>query len=375
MHQRFPLYRWLLLACAAALLTTPGLLAAPAPTPETARGAEPTDPDAIAIDRRLTEAAAEGLDGVILVRHRDRVLLHRAYGWRDREAGQAMTVEVGFDVGSLVKPITAVGVLLLDQRGELAIERPLSGFFPEAPEDKASITVEQLLRHTSGLRDTFAGDYRVVSRDWLLEQAMGSELLGPPGEEERYSNTGYSLLAMIIEDTTGTAYEDWIREHVLAPAGAEGIGYRGGGWTPERLAVGTGRAGRRWGTPLDHAWAEDGPSWTLRGNGGMLATAEQMSAWYRGLIAGKILDGEALARFVEADGGESRAVGGRVFGHAGGNGIFNSLQISYLDHDLHMTFFTSSARHKAEDLWPEFREQVFAIARRDSGAGPSGGAR
>lgn len=315
------------------------------------------------IDSLMREAEVDGLNGVLRIEYRDNVWLHKAYGYADREAGRRMTTGTGFDIGSLVKPITAVAILKLEEQGRLSTEDTLGRYFPAAPPDKAGITIMQILTHTSGMRDVFGGDYDVVTRDWLLAHAMSAPLLGPPGEAERYSNSGYSILAMIIEDVSGLPYESYVRSAVLEPAGADRIGYILATWSNEELAVGYLSDGTRWGTPLDHAWAEDGPSWNLRGNGGMLSTAEQMAAWYSGLFDGLILGSTALQKFYSFDAGRSTAVGGRAIGHAGGNGIFNTLQVSYIDKDFHLTFFTSSAGQQAEVLWQKIREEVRSLAR------------
>ncbi len=336
--------------------------------------AQDVDPRVTAIDRALTAAESEDLCGVVLLRSQDRVLLHSAYGFADREEKRPMTTSTGFDIGSLVKPITAVAILKLEEEGVLSTSDTLGAFFGDVPADKSGITLMEILTHTSGMRDIFGGDYDVVSREWVFEKAMNAALIGPPGEEERYSNSGYSILAMVIEDVTGRPYEAYVREAVLEPAEAEGIGYVMAGWKNKDLAVGYRASGTRFGTPLDHPWAEDGPSWNLRGNGGMLATAEQMARWYEALFDGRILGPEALERYYSFDAGESRSAGGRALGHAGGNEVFNTLQISWIDHDVHLTFFTSCAARTAEDTWRDFRDELISLARGEPATDYSEGA-
>ncbi len=319
------------------------------------------------VDSVLRAKEAEGFAGVMLIRAAGREVLHEAYGYADREAGRPMTVDVGFDIGSLVKPITALAILRLEEMGRLSTDDRLAKYFPQAPPDKADITLWQLLTHTSGLPDIFGSDYDVVTRDWVLEQALAADLLGPPGEEERYSNAGYSLLAMIIEDVSGQPFETFVRQESFTRAETHGLGYVLAGWTNDRLAVGY-RGEQRWGTPLDHAWAEDGPGWNLRGNGGMLGSASDMARWYQAVFDGRLVGPEALEKFYSFEAGESPSVGGLALGHAGGNGIFNTLQVSWIEHDVHMTIFTSVARPlNAESVWDEIRDDVIAIVRAASG--------
>jgi CubicO group peptidase (beta-lactamase class C family) len=315
------------------------------------------------IDSVVTAAVGDGLCGVLLIRSHDEVLLHKAYGRADAESGREMTIATGFDIGSLVKPITGTGILKLEEIGKLSTGDTLAKFFPDAPADKRDITVMQLLTHTAGMQDLFGGDYEVVSREWILEKIMSAPLIAAPGEREEYSNSGYSLLAIIIEEVSGQPYEEFIRDEVLEPAGVHRLGYILPGWTNDELAVGYRRDGARWGTPIDHPWADDGPGWNLRGNGGMLSTAEEMGQWYEALFDGKILGPEALAKYYSYGAGESPTVGGMALAHAGGNGIFNTLQISWIDADTHLTFFTSCAVREAESVWRDFREDLISLGR------------
>ena len=214
----------------------------------------------------MKEREKNGMCGVLLIRAGNEDLLHEAYGHADREGKRPMTVETAFCIGSLVKPITATAIFKLEQDGKLSTSDPLSKFFPDVPEDKRDITVNELLRHRAGFADIFGDDYDVVTRDWFLDKALHSQLIGKPGEKQKYSNAGYSLLAVIIEVVSGQPYEAYINQHVFKPAGTPEIGYVIPQRKNEQLAVGY-RGSERWGTPLDHPWAEDGPSWNLRGNG------------------------------------------------------------------------------------------------------------
>jgi len=346
-------YRWTttLLVCLSLILQEPRLDAA-----DVSEHLE-------AIRAVLDQHAERGLCGVVLIRAGNEELLHKAYGFADRESKRRMTIDTGFDIGSLVKPITATAVFRLEQDGKLSTGDRLSKFFPDIPDDKRDITLNQVLRHTAGFADLFGGDYDIVTRDWFLDKALRADLIGAPGKQERYSNSGYTLLAVIIENVSGQSYEAYVNEHVLRPADTPEIGYIIPQWRNDQLAVGY-RRGRRWGTPLDHPWGDDGPSWNLRGNGGMLATAQQMCQWYEALFDGKIINPAQLDAYMDFDAGGSRARRNRSLGHAGGNGVFNTQQESMIDRDVHLTFFTSTSQNRAEDVWPDIRKHFFAIARR-----------
>jgi CubicO group peptidase (beta-lactamase class C family) len=325
------------------------------------------DPGIQNIDRILSRLEKDGMNGVILIRSRDKVLLHKAYGFADREKNRRMKTTTGFDIGSLVKSMTAAGILKLEEQGKLSTADPLSRFFPSAPEDKKNITIAQLLSHTSGMADMFGKDYDVVSRDWLEEKALTAALVSAPGEKRLYSNSGYSLLAVIIEKVSGKSYEKFIREEVFKPAGVGRIGYVLAKWKTDDLAVGYWE-GKRWGSPLDKKWAEDGPSWNLRGNGGMIGTVAETSRWYEALLDGKILRPGGLGKYLANSSGVSKSLGERIIALAGGNDVFNSFQMSVIASDFHLTFFTSNAKFEAEKIFPDFRDDVVALVKASAAA-------
>ena len=320
------------------------------------------------IHAQLERHEANGLNGVILIRRGSDTLLHRAYGERDREAAERLAVEHGFDIGSIVKPITAVAILKLEESGRLSIDDTLGQHFSGIPADKRLISIRQLLTHTAGLPDVFGPDSQVVTRDWVLDQLFRAPLIAKPGEAEIYSNVGYSLLAALVEMRSGQSFERYVRDAVLAPASVTNIGYRLAGWTSAQLAVTYGLGGLRHGTALDQPWADDGPSWNLRGNGGMLGTAQALSQWFQALFDGRILGSEALTTSNAVFVRPSRITGTPSFGFAGGNDVFNALQVNYINEDAHLTFFTSDVRFQAELLWPELRDLFMRAIRRQPGA-------
>jgi len=287
------------------------------------------------LDAYLTRLEGYGFAGSILVAKDGRILLHKGYGLADREKGIPFTPETAFDIGSITKQFTAAAILALESEGKLKVTDPLGKYF-DVPQDKAGITLHHLLTHSAGLQDVFGGDYEEMTRDGLVQAALASQLLWPPGTRYQYSNAGYSLLAAIVEKVSGKPYETFLRETFFKPAGMEKTGYRLPAWKPEELAHGY-RGGEPWGTPLDHAWAPDGPWWNLRGNGGILSTTGDLHKWYLALEKGEVLSKEEQAKAYtphvpENEEGSShygygwaidKGPGGtRRIAHNGGNGIF-----------------------------------------------------
>ena len=322
------------------------------------------------IDSMLSARAQKGLAASVFLFEAGDSLSSRGYGWADRATRRPVSPETGFDIGSLVKPFTMAAVLKLESQGKLRLDDPISSFFPAAPPDKARITVRQLLLHSSGLPDIVDArsrpvsytpdfDYEPVTKDEIVRRAMAARLEFEPGSKSQYSNLGYSLLGVIIEKASGEAYESYVHREIFEPAGMQRTGYLLPGWRKDQLAVGY-QGDRAWGTPLDHPWLADGPSWNLRGNGGMISTAGDLGRWIAALESGKILSGRAYDEFLSMTAKKNRR-GTRTFGPSGGNDIFNSSYLWYLDENRKIVVLTSSDRFRAEDIVPEIAHEMRRI--------------
>lgn len=317
------------------------------------------------VDSDLRGRVAHGFAGVVLLEQDGAILLHRGYGLADRAAARPVTVDTGFDIGSLVKPFTGAAILKLEGAGKLRRSDTLGRFFANVPADKASITIQQLLAHTSGLPDfvdraskpvTYSTeandpDYEPVSRDEIVRRAMNAKLLFAPGEKSEYSNLGYSVLGAIVEIASGQPYERYVSDAVFRPAGMTRTGYLLPGWTRAQLAVGY-KGSRAWGTPLDHPWLADGPSWNLRANGGMLSTAEELRRWLDALEHDKIFTPAEKAAFFDLYIHKNKR-GARTMGAAGSNDIFDACYLWYVDEHRAVIAITSSDQSRAEKMVPE----------------------
>ena len=322
------------------------------------------------IEADLHDLTAKDFAGTLLLAQDGQVLLERSYGLADRESGRAVTLETGFDIGSLVKPITAAAILQLESQGKLHLEDRISRFFDGVPADKAAITVKELLDHSSGLPDIVdasskpanymtAFDYEPVSRQEIVRRALHATLIFAPGEKSEYSNLGYSLLGVIIEAASGQGYEAYVEEHILRPAGMTRTGYRIPGWKNNELAVGYYK-GVRWGTPLDHPWLADGPSWNLRANGGMLSTVQDLYKWLQALEGNRILTPDAKAKFAGFYIHKNQR-GTRTMGAAGSNDVFDACYLWYVDEHRVLIMLTNSDKYRAEKLIPDLAKEMRRI--------------
>jgi CubicO group peptidase (beta-lactamase class C family) len=238
------------------------------------------------LDSAMKVAERAGFSGVVRIERDGATLLEKGYGLANRERKIPFTVETVVQVGSNTKDFTAVAILQLQERGKLSMADSLAKYFPTAPADKRAITIAQLMNHRAGFPLGIGGDFEPLKRAAFLERAMKTPLLFAPGSKEAYSNTGFSLLAAIIEKITGATYDVYVQQNILAPLGLRHTGFLLPGFTLDELAHGYLAAGTDAGTMLAKPHDSDGPYWNLRGNGGMLSTVSDMHAFYKELFEG-----------------------------------------------------------------------------------------
>jgi len=300
-------------------------------------------------------------EGAVLVAKDGEVLLAKGYGLADREKGRPWTAETYVSVGSITKQFTAAAILKLEAQGKLAVEDKVGKFFKDAPDDKRGITLHQLLTHTSGLASDFAGDYDPVGRDEYVKRIFASKLESAPGTTYAYANSGYSLLAAVVEIVSGKGYETYLHEALLSPAGMKETGYTIPKWDPARTPVGY-RDGKRWGTMFEKAWAADGPYWALRGNGGIESTLADLWSWSRALDGDAVLPAAQRKKLFtpwvpEGPGAKSTYGYGwaieqtpwktTLVSHNGGNGTFSADFRRYVDDRIVVITAASDPAHKA----------------------------
>jgi CubicO group peptidase (beta-lactamase class C family) len=254
----------------------PRASAAPA-SPPSAAAERGTDLGGV-LDAHLRAKVERGFSGVVLVAIDDSVILHEAYS-----ADPTVTRESAFWIGSLSKPFAAAAILQLREQGRISLEKPVSEYLPDVPADKRGMTIHQLLTHSSGLGHRYASD-GIADRAEAVRTILALPLEHTPGEFG-YSNDGYSLLAAIVSSVSGLSYEEYLRRHVLEPAGMRQSGFWGEPVTGVEAALAPVRKspGRR----VAHA------NWGYRGATGLRSTAADLLRWDRALRGDAVLGATA----------------------------------------------------------------------------------
>jgi CubicO group peptidase (beta-lactamase class C family) len=265
----------------------------------------------------IDDAVMNGFSGAILVTADGKPLTTEAHGLADREHASANTPDTAFDVGSILKGFTATAIFRLVEDGIVALDTTLGEIFPDAPTDKATITVRELVQHRAGLQeyhDTM-GDFEPFTRLEARARIFEQELLFPPDTDEAYSNSGYTLLADVIETVSGEGYVDFVRRTLLEPAGMSSSGfYSDPVWAEIETAIGYDAA-----TFGDNDPARWPYTWALVGNGGLVATVGDLDRFITALFDGRIVTQETLAvmREVYFSAGDATVGGEHVYGEAG----------------------------------------------------------
>ncbi|WP_457319503.1 serine hydrolase domain-containing protein [Stenotrophomonas sp. P5_B8] len=289
---------------------------------------------------RLDALQATGdLGGVFLVARQGDVQMAWHGGLADREQGLAVARATRFRLASLNKMFTAVSILQLQEAGKLSLDDTLAKHLPRYPNPSVagSVTLRQLLDHTSGLGDIFgdkatsnADSLRTLQDYWAV---FGEEPVAfTPGSRDQYSNYAFILLGSVIEAVSEQSYYDYVDEHIYRVAGMSATGSE-----PESMPV-VGRAKPY--TKVDGRWTVETASlpWRATSAGGGYSTVDDMLKFGEALRAGKLLSPTSLAAATSPQNhkawygygfmvrGEGRD---RLYGHEGGapgaNAVFYAM--------------------------------------------------
>lgn len=287
------------------------------------------------LDGYLKQAADFGFAGVVLVAVDGKIAFQKSYGMADQSKNIPNNIKMVFDIGSISKQFTAAAIVKLEMQGKLKTDDPINKYLEGVPEDKAQVTIHQLLTHTAGFPEYSGGDYEKSERDETIKRIFKEPLAFKPGSSYAYSNAGYSVLAAIVEKVSGQNFESFLNENLFKPAGMTQTGYVIPKFNKSALPHGY-VLGKDEKTPLDHEWSEQGPYWNLLGNGGILSTAQDMFKWYQALQSNAIFSDEAKKKMFTLNRNDygygweiSKTSHGQTIGHNGGNDVGFTAHLSW----------------------------------------------
>lgn len=256
------------------------------------------------IDVYLNACVANGYAASVLVTKNDEIILSKGYGMADRELNTPIMPSTIFNIGSVTKQFTAAGILKLQELNLLNVTDQIHQYFPETPNEKRSITIHQLLTHTSGIApDTGGFRYQEAKKEDILSQLLQTPLMNAPGTRYTYANANYILLAVIIEKVAAQDYESFMKTNFWGSLQMDHTGYKSFSNEIQQMANGyffdeTIGEWKNWGTTADHLPKNDN-HWYSIGKGDIQSTVEDLYKWHVSLEEHTSL-GEEMKRLMES---------------------------------------------------------------------------
>ncbi|MFC1651330.1 serine hydrolase domain-containing protein [Candidatus Latescibacterota bacterium] len=287
------------------------------------------------------------------------LIYERGYGMANLEYGIPITPQSVFHVASVSKHFTAMAVELLVNEGKVSWDDNIRDYVPEVPDFGTTITLRHLVHHVSGIRDQWnlllMAGWRweadvVTQKDVLDITSRQTALNFEPGSRFMYSNTGFTLLAVVVERVTGKSFREFTTERIFRPLGMENTHFH----DDHQMIV----KNRAWAYAPDegglYGLKNSIPDFDVVGATSLFTTVHDMAAWDRNFYTGKIGGKEALDRLHEryvltsgdtipyAHGlflGKYRGL--RTVSHSGGDAGYRSHFLRFPDQRFTITIFAN----------------------------------
>lgn len=231
--------------------------------------------------------------GTVLVADNGEILINEGYGPADIESGRANTPATQLRIGSLTKQFTAAAILRLQELGRLNVDDPVSSYLPDYPGGE-QITIHQLLTHSAGVpnytrrADLAQAVQEPIVLEDLLAEFSGQPLDFLPGQQFAYSDSGYVVLAAIIEAVSGQSYAEFIQTQIFDTLDMSRSGYDFLSDDLDEPATGYQL------TPGGPQRAIDTESSWASGAGALYSTTQDLYRWDRALNNGQLLQETSL---------------------------------------------------------------------------------
>jgi CubicO group peptidase (beta-lactamase class C family) len=286
-----------------------------------------------------------------------RLVFAKGYGSADLEHDRPITPSTPFYIASVSKQFTAMSIVLLAQDGRLTLDDSVRQWVPEVPSFGSPITIRQLLYHTSGLRDYFTllalsgwpSDGPLTERQFLDLISRQKNLNFGPGEEFLYSNTGYALLAVVVQRVSGKSLRDYAAEHIFRPLGMTHTEFR----DDHHRLIAQRAVGYQ---PADGSFRISQPEFDVVGDGGLYSTVEDLAKWDDNFRTGRVGGKDGIALLQEPGrlgNGQtipyalgltvSQTRGLKMYAHRGAYGGYRSALVRYPEKGLSVITLCNTA--------------------------------
>jgi CubicO group peptidase (beta-lactamase class C family) len=241
------------------------------------------------VDALLRDYTGDVPGAAVLVMRDGEPLVRAAYGLADMETRTPATPTTNYRLASVTKQFTAAAILLLAEDGRLKLEDRARKWLPSLPRAAEPVTIRHLLTHTSGLID-----YEDVIPEGFKPQLHDADVLRllesqdrtyfHPGRDYRYSNSGYALLALVVERVSGRTFATFLRERIFQPLGMSNtVAHEEGISTVSNRAFGYTQEQGRW------SRTDQSQTSAVLGDGGIYSSIDDLARWDTALYDGRLL--------------------------------------------------------------------------------------
>lgn len=233
--------------------------------------------------------------GSILIARDGQPVVSKGYGMANYELGVPNTPDTAFRIASLTKQFTAMAIMQLQEKDKLKVSDPICKYVADCPASWQQVTLRHLLTHSSGIKNysSLPNWDEVLGRKYhrrgdLVDLVRDLPLDFAPGEQYKYSNTGYQLLSFVIEGVSGKSYGTYLHDEIFAPLGMKQSRFENNRAVVPGLATGYDSRG----TEFVNAPIID-PS-TYFGDGGIITTTRDLLAWDQALYTDKLISKQSM---------------------------------------------------------------------------------
>lgn len=308
-------------------------------------------------------------NGNVLVAEKGKIIFQKSYGLANEETKQKLNNKTIFELASVSKQFTAMGIVLLEKQGKLTYDDMISKYIPEL-DFYGTISIRNLLHHTGGLPDymelfeekwdktKFATNQDIVNE---LEKYK-PEAIFQPGAKYEYSNTGYALLGLIVEKVSGKTFGQFLEENIFQPLGMKNTFVYRSRFEPKKVKnyalgyVSNGFGGK----VLTNSFGKEFYTYYLDGivgDGMVNSTTGDLLKWDRALYTDKLIsskDKELIFNSIKTEEGEDTNYGfgwsignpekyGKIVNHSGGWAGYITFIERHLDNDKTIIILQNNA--------------------------------
>lgn len=328
------------------------------------------------IDKSISDNYKNYAPGcAVLIAKNGEVLLEKGYGTANIELNVQMKSEMVFRIGSITKQFTAMAILQLVDKGQMALTDSIQKFIKDFHFKEKTITIENLLTHTSGIKGYEQLDPKVpnamridFSPKAVIDSLDKLSLEFAPNTRYNYSNSNYFLLGYIIEQVSGKSYQQYVKENIIEPAGLSSTFYE------SQTQLITNRAN---GYLLSDGkyWNADFISMALVYSAGALrSNVADLYKWHKALYEGKIVKRETFLRAIQpyklADGRQidygygffnKTENGINAIGHGGAIDGFRAIEMHYPEQEIYITLLCNSESDNFERFFQSISNIILGI--------------